>query len=119
MLVLRSRKARKTRARKTRARKTECGSRRFRCRWVIITTITIITAVSSFASGLATLAITTTIITTIIITTEAMEERRGVRPDAPLLFSFTGFSVADLAFCCTEQMAIRAVEDGVGFRGPR
>src|SRR5580692_3489176 len=118
MLVLRSRKARKTRARKTRARKTECGSRRFRCRWVIIITTTIITAVSSFASGLATLAITT-IITTIIITTEAMEERRGVRPDAPLLFSFTGFSFADLAFCCTEQMAIRAVEDGVGFRGPR
>jgi hypothetical protein len=114
MLVLRNRKARKTRA-----RKTECGSRRFRCRWVIIiTTITTITtAVSSFASGLVTPAIITTITTTIIITTEAME--RGVLPDAPLLFSFTGFSFADLAFCRTEQMAVRAVEDGVGFRGPR
>jgi hypothetical protein len=119
MLVLRSRKARKTKERKTRARKTECGSRRFRCRWVIITTITIITAASSFASGLATPAIITTIIITIIITTEAMEGQRGVRLDAPLLFSFTGFSFADLAFCRTEQMAVCAVEDGVGFRGPR
>ena len=86
---------------------------------IIITTITIITAVSSFASGRATLAtIITTITTIIIITTEMMEGRRGIRPDAPLLFSFTG-SFADLGFCRTEQMAVRAVEDGVGFRGPR
>src|SRR5271170_7940150 len=115
MPVLRSRKACKIKA-----HKTECGSRKSRCRWVITTT-TIITAVSWFASGPATLAIITTITTTITmtITTEMTEEQRGVRPDALLLFSFTRFSFADLGFCRAEQMAVGAVEDGVGFRGPR
>jgi hypothetical protein len=109
MPVLRSRKACKIKA-----HKTECGSRKSRCRWVITTTI-IITAVSWFASGPATLAIIiTTTITTITTTTEVTEEQRGVRSDALLLFSF-----ADLGFCRAEQMAIGAVEDGVGFRGPR
>jgi hypothetical protein len=115
MPVLRSRKACKIKA-----HKTECGSRRFRCRWVIITTtITIITAVSWFASDPATLATITITITTTTTTTEVTEEQRGIRPDALLLFSLTGFSLADLAFCRAEQMAVGAVEDDVGFRGPR
>jgi hypothetical protein len=71
---------------KRRARKKAWKSRRFRCRWDIITTITIIIAALLCVSvpAITTITITTIIITT--ITTEVMRCSGVSNAETPLRF---------------------------------
>ena len=90
-------------ARKAKARRTACGSRKFRCRWAIIITITtiIITAASSFAS----VPVITTTITTIIIITTITEVMQcsGASGRTSRCFFYGLFSLAILAFAARSK----------------